>query len=69
MENPDHVTRNELAAKIDAVESKIDSLHNRFLLYLGIAVGLINFNLPTPVTVGAIGAMVGKAAWVLVFRA
>lgn len=62
------ITRSELQSKLDTIDAKLDSLHNRFLLYLGIAVGLINFHVPTPVTVGAIAAMVGKAAWVLVFR-
>ena len=59
--NPMHVTRDELKAELRA-------LSNRPLLYLGVAVGLIRFDLPTPVTIGAILAMVGKAAWVLLFR-
>lgn len=59
--SPNHVTREELQAELRA-------LSNRFLLYLGIAVGLINFDIPTPVTIGAIGLMVIKGAWVLTFH-
>ena len=60
-ENSNHVTRAELSAELRAQS-------NRFLLYLGIAVGLIRFDFPVPITAAAIMAMVGKAAWVLIFR-
>ena len=60
-EKPNHVGREELRAELRA-------LHNRFLLYLGVAVGLIRFDLPTSVTVGALALIVGKAVLALVFR-
>jgi hypothetical protein len=58
--NENHVTRDELRAELKAMS-------NRHLLYLGMAVGLIRLDLPTPVTVGAILAMMAKGAAVLVF--
>lgn len=60
-EPSNHVTREELKAELRAFSY-------RHLLYLGVAVGLIRFDLPTPVTVGAILAMVAKSGWVLIFR-
>lgn len=59
-ENPNHVTRDELRAELKAMS-------NRHLLYLGVAVGIIRLDLPTPVTVGAIAAMIVKGAGVLLF--
>jgi hypothetical protein len=49
------VTREELRAELKA-------LSNRHLLYLGVAVGLIRLDLPTPVTVGAVALMIVKGA-------
>lgn len=63
-----YVTERELEDFKAFLEEKFKSQSNRFLLYLGAAVGLIRFDLPTAVTATAITAAVGKAAWVLVFR-
>ena len=60
-DNPSHITRDELRAELKA-------LNNRFLLYLGAAVGLIRFDLPTPITVGAISLLVLKGLAGLLFR-
>lgn len=57
-DNPNHVTRDELRAELKA-------LRNQILLYLGVAVGLLNFDLPNPVTIGAVMLMIGKALYVL----
>jgi len=57
-----HVTRAELRAELKAMS-------NRHLLYLGVAVGLIRLDLPTPVTVGAILAMFAKSVSVILFGA
>jgi hypothetical protein len=59
-DNPNHVTRDELRAELKAMS-------NRHLLYLGLAVGLIRLDLPTPVTVGAICLMMVKGAAMVVF--
>ena len=60
-ENPNHVTRAELQAELRAMS-------NRFLIYLGVAVGLIRLDLPAPITVGAVLAMVAKGAVTLFVR-
>ena len=60
-DNGSHVTRPELQAELRALQYRI-------LLYLGITVGLLEFHLPVPVTLGALLAMVGKSAWVIFLR-
>jgi len=67
-EGTDHVTRAELAEFKQFLEEKFRSQSNRFLLYLGVAVGLIRFDIPAPVTAGAIIAMVAKGGVALLFR-
>ena len=52
-DNPNHVTRDELVAELKA-------LHNRFIVYLALAVGLIRFDLPAPITAAVIVAAVAK---------
>lgn len=60
-DNPNHVTRDELRAELKAQS-------NRFLLYLGVSVGLIRFDLPAPITIGAVALMLAKSVFILVHR-
>ncbi len=57
-----HITRRELDEFKDFIDEKFRSHRSQMLLYIGLAVGLIRLDIPTPVTAAAIAAMVLKGA-------
>lgn len=66
--NEAHITVRELDARIASLEAKIVTAQYKGLLALGAAVGLIRFDLPAEITVGAILAVAGKALWAFLAR-
>ena len=57
-----HVTERDLHSFRDYLDERFRSHRNQMLLYMGIAVGLIRFDLPEPITVGVILGVIAKGS-------
>lgn len=68
MSDDEHVTHRELHAFGQLLDERLRRTETKFLLYLGVAVGLIRLDIPTPVTAGAIALMVVKGLTAFVGR-
>lgn len=56
----DPVQRGEFDVFRELLNERLKRTETKFVLYLGIAVGLIRLDVPTPITVGAVALMVVK---------
>lgn len=61
LQEHDHAARERLDSLRQVIEEKFKSLHTRFLLYLGAAVGIIRFDIPKEITAGALAVIAVKA--------
>lgn len=68
MSEDDHVTHRELGQFRELLDERLRRTETKFLLYLGIAVGLIRLDIPTPVTAGAIALMCVKGLTAFIGR-
>lgn len=60
--NQDPILRGEFDTFKQLLDERLKRTETKMILYLGIAVGLIRLDIPTPVTATAIAAMVIKGA-------
>lgn len=69
-EDPDdkHITRRELEAFKGYLDEKFKSQNNRTLLYVGLAAGLIRFDVPKEVGALAVLFAIAKGAVALIHR-
>lgn len=63
-----HITSRELQAFKEILDEKFKSHRNQMLLYIGVAVGLIRFDVPDSLTAGVIVAAIAKGAITVFWR-
>lgn len=61
-----HITSRELEDFKSFIDERFKAQRAQFLLAIGVAVGLIRFDLPDTVTVGALALIIGKSLWAVV---
>ena len=63
-----HITQRELDGLKEYLDEKFKSHRTQMLLYIGIAVGLIRFDVPTVITAGAIAAVTAKGLLAMILK-
>lgn len=69
MEDGDrHITSRELEDFKQFIDERFRANRAQMLLAIGIAVGLIRFDVPDSITAGAIAVVIGKSLYAVFFR-